>query len=219
MKKEFYEYVCPSKRMTREKLEATKNANKREDLIGYGAFFFILLLVSIPMAITQVLTWSIVVIIYMTTLLISKLDKDPYASTMLFFGSSSLYWYIVLSYLFVTEAYKRFQLSVFSPLLIFSVVGFVSYEMLVFINILFKRYTARLTNKKTHSTTYTTIWIFLGCSIGTLIARYVSSNLDKSIRPAVCITLVGSSFLFAVSVALIQRYLLYKILCKSMNKN
>ena len=218
MKNEFYEYVCPSKRITKNQVESSKGTSKKEDLIGYIATAFVLLVFSLPMAISRVWLWSIVLVLYIVFLLVCKMDKDPYSKTMLFFGSTTLYLYVVISYLIITESYKRFQISSIILLLILMIFCVIFYEILVFVNICLKRYTARMRNKKNHPMIYTTIGTFCGSIIGSLIARRISPHLEHS-RWSVWLVLIACSLLFTISLSLFQKYILYKILYKSINKS
>ena len=138
MKNDFYEYACPSNRMTREQYEANKSKTKKGDLIGNGAIFFVLLLFSLPMALSETLAWCIVSACYVTLLIVNKAkDNDPYSSFFLFFGASTAYLGIVLSYLIIDGAYKRYGYSCWRLLILLSVVLILCYECSVFFNILF----------------------------------------------------------------------------------
>lgn len=218
MKNEFYEYICPSKRITQKAIQTNTNTSKKEDLMGYIATFFILLVFSLPMAISQVWLWSMVIVGYIILLLICKLDKDPYSKTILFFGSTTLYLCVVLSYLIITESYKKFQISSFFTLFILTIFCVAFYEILILANILLKRYTARMTNKKSYPTIYTSIGTFCGGIIGYLIARRISPYLEKSLW-SIWLILIACSLLFTISLSFFQKYILYKILYKSINKS
>ena len=207
MKNEIFEYVCPSKRIT--KSQVSSNKLNKDDIIGYLSTFFILLVFSLPMAISKISLWSIVLISYLILLVICKFDKDPYSKTMLFFGSTTVYLGIVLSYLIITESYKRFQISSLPTLLILTMFSVIFYEILVCVNIVLKRYTARIT-KKSHPTIYTTIGTFCGAMIGSLIARRVSPYLKDSLW-SVWLVLFACSLLFSVSLSFFQRFILYKV--------
>ncbi len=212
MKNDFFEYVCPSKRITKNPDDSSKM--RRDDVIGYFSILFILLVFSLPMAISQTGLWSVVLISYLVLLAVCKVDKDPYSKTMLFFGSTTLYLGIVLSYLIITESYKRFHVSSLPTLLVLTIFSVIFYEILVFINIILKRYTSRLT-KKSHPTIYTTVGTFCGAVIGSLISRHVSPHLKES-RWSVWLVLIACSLLFAVSLSLFQRCILYKVFYKKI---
>ncbi len=214
MKKEFFEYVCPSKRITKNQVDSNKNKIKKDDIIGYFATFFILFVFSLPMAISKIGLWSIVLILYFILLVVCKVDKDPYSKTMLFFGSTTLYLGIVLSYLIITESYKRFHVSSLLTLLVLTIFTVIFYEILVCVNVILKRYTARLT-QKSHPTIYTTIGTLGGTIIGSLIARYVSPYLKESIW-SVWLVLIACSLLFTVSLSFLQKCILYKVLYKKI---
>lgn len=207
MKNEIFEYVCPSKRITKN--QVSSNKLKKDDIIGYLSTFFILLVFSLPMAISKISLWSIVFISYLILLVICKVDKDPYSKTMLFFGSTTVYLGIVLSYLIITESYKRFQISSLPTLLILTMFSTIFYEILVCVNVALKRYTARII-KKSHPTIYTTIGTFCGAMIGSLIARRVSPYLKDSLW-SVWLVLIACSLLFSVSLSFFQRFILYKV--------
>lgn len=216
MKNEFYEYVCPSKRMTREKAEVNKTISKKEDLIIHITLFALLLVFSLPMAMRMFWLWSIISAVYIVLFIISKIDKDPYSNTLCFLGSATLYLSIALSYLIVTESYKRFQISSLPPLLILTGICVASYEATVFIKILLKQYTARATKRKTTASLYTGIGVSGGVIIGFQIARLMSPYLIKSLW-SVWLVLIGCALLFTVSVFCFQRIILYKALYKKAN--
>ena len=215
MRNEFFEYVCPSKRIAKNQVASNKKKSKKDDIIGYTATFFILFVFSLPMAISQTVLWSIVLISYFTFLFLCKIDKDPYSKTMLFFGSTTLYLGVVLSYLIITQSYKRFHISSLLTLLILTIFAVVFYEVLVCVNIILKRYTARLT-KKSHPTIYTTISTFCGAVLGSLIARYISPHLKESVW-SVWLVLIACSLLFTASFSFFQKYILYKVLYKKIS--
>lgn len=217
MKNEFYEYACPLKRITRKQIETNTSNSKKADLIGYSATFFILLIFSLPLAISRVCLWSMILVVYIASLLICKADKDPYSKTILFFGSTMLYLYVVLSYLIITEAYKRFQISSLPYLFILTVFCVVFYEILVLANILLKRYTARIIKGKNYPSIYTTIGTFCGSVIGSLVARRISPHLANSLW-SVWLVLMACSLLFTISLSFFQKYILYKVLHKTINK-
>ena len=214
MKNDFFEYVCPSKRIAKNQVDSNKNKSKKDDIIGYFATFFILFVFSLPMAISQTSLWSIVLISYLILLFVCKVDKDPYSKTMLFFGSTTLYLGVVLSYLIITESYKRFHVSSLLTLLVLTIFAVIFYEILVCVNVILKRYTARLT-KKSHTMIYTTVGTFCGAMIGSLIARYVSPHLKESLW-SVWLVLIACSLLFTVSLSFFQRCILYKVFYKKI---
>lgn len=214
MKNDFFEYVCPSKRITKNQVDSNKNKLKKDDIIGYAATFFILLVFSLPMAISKIGLWSIVLISYFILLVVCKVDKDPYSKAMLFFGSTTLYLGIVLSYLIITESYKRFHSSPFLTLLVLTIFAVIFYEIFVCINVVLKRYTARLV-KKSHPTIYTTISTFCGTIIGSLIARHLSPYLKESLW-SVWLVLIACSLLFTLSLSFFQRCILYKVFYKKI---
>lgn len=216
MKNEFYEYACPSKRITKAQIETGKKKPQKEDIIGYSATFFVLLVFSLPMAISQVWLWSVVLVAHIILLLICKVDKDPYSKTMLFFGSITLYLCVVLSHLIVVESNKRFQISSLPLLFILIVFCVVFYEILVLFNILLKRYTGRIKSKKSHPTVYTTIGTFCGSAIGFMAARKLSPNLEKSLW-SVWLVLIACSLLFTIAFSFFQKYILYKTLSRNRN--
>lgn len=217
MKNEFFEYVFPSKRITKNQVDSNRKRVKREDFIGYIATFFILLVFSLPMAISKTSLWSIVLVSYFIFLFLCKVDKDPYSKTILFFGSTTLYFGIVLSYLIIIESHKRFHFSYLPTLLVLTVFSVIFYEIFVCANVIFKRYTARAT-KKSHPTIYTTIGTLGGTVIGSLKSRYVSPHLKESIL-SVWLVLIACSLLFVISFSFIQKYILYKALYKRINEN
>ena len=214
MKNEFFEYVCPAKRITKNQIDSNKSKTKKDDIIGFFATFFILFVFSLPMAISKIGLFSIVLISYFILLVACKIDKDPYSKTMLFFGSTTLYLGIVLSYLIITESYKRFHVSSLLTLLVLTIFAVIFYEILVCVNIVFKRYTPRLT-KKSYPMIYTTIGTFCGAIIGSLIARCVSPYLEESLW-SVWLVLIACSLLFTVSFSLFQKCILYKIFYKKI---
>ena len=217
MKNEFYEYVCPSMRMTREKAEANKTSSIKETLIMNLALFSILIIFSLPMALTRFWLWSIISAICVVLFIISKIDKDPYSNTLCFLGSITLYLSVALSYLIITESYKRFQISALPPLLILTAICVLAYETTVFFNILFKRYTRKTISKNNAPTIYTSIGVSGGVVIGFLIARLMSPYLIKSLW-SVWLVLIGCALLFTVSVFCFQRIILYKALYDVINK-
>lgn len=217
MKSEFYEYACPSKRITKKQIGAGKRCIKKEDLIGYSAIFFVLFVFSLPMALSRIWLWGMVLVAYIVLLVICKVDKDPYSKTLFFFGSTILYLCIVLSYLIVTEAYKKFQISFLFSYFVLTIFCVVFYEILVFVNILFKRYTARINNKKTFPAIYTTIGTFCGGTLGSLVAYKISPHLENSFW-SVWLVLISCSLLFTISLSLFQKYILYKALYKKISE-
>ena len=86
-----------------------------------------------------------------------------------------------------------------------------------FVNIVFKRYTARVT-KKSYPMIYTSIGTFCGTVLGSLIARRVSPYLKESIW-SVWLALIACSLLFAISFSFLQKYVLYKVFYKKINAN
>ena len=218
MKNEIYEYSCPSKRITTKKLETDKTTTPKDDLVGYISIFFILFVFSLPMLLTRIWFWSIVFVTYIILLFFSRVDKDPYSKTMLFFGSTTLYLCVVLSYLVITESFKRFQVSSLPSLLILSAFCVVFYEIIVLINIVFKRYTARAKNEKISPAIYTTVGVSCGGIIGALVSRQISPHLEKSLW-SVWLGLITCSLLFSVSFLFFQKYILYKVIRKKKDSH
>lgn len=217
MKNEFFEYVCPLKRITNNQVNSDRKVSKKDAIIGYVSIFFILFVFSLPMAITKTFIWSIVLILFFSLLFLCKVDKDPYSNTMLFFGSTLLYLGIVSSYLIITESYKRFNISYKHALFLLTIVAVIFYEILVCLNIFLKRYTARY-NKKSYPMIYTTIGTFCGTVIGCIIAHYATPYLEKTTW-SVWLVLIACSLLFTISISFLQKYILYKILHKKIDKS
>lgn len=219
MKNEFYEYIFPSNRVKKEGNETTKDkTTKKDDLIGYCATFFVLLVFSLPMAISQTFIWSLTLLGYIVLLIMSKFDRDPYSKTLVFFGGTALYLCVVLSYLIITESFKRFQTSFIPSLLILAIICTITYEIILFINILLKRYSAKLKHKNKHPAIYTAVGTFCGGIIGSVIARKISPHLANS-HLSVWLVLIACSLLFSISISFLQKYVLYKVLYKDMCKS
>lgn len=214
MKDELYEYACPQKRMTpqRAAVEQRHPHAKINDWIGYISLLLVLLLFSLPMAISKTLSWSVVFGVYVVLVVSNKIkDKDPYSSFLLFFGVTVAYLGIMGSYLIITGAYDRFQYSCLGLLVVSSVIFVVCYECSVLLNMLLKKYTARIQNSKKHPAINTATGTFIGGVLGSLIAKRLSPLIATSLW-SVWIVLIGCALLFAVAFAFLQKYVLYRIL-------
>ena len=216
MTDEWYEYACPQKRMTAQRAAAEQKHPhaKGHDIIGYVSLLFILLVFSLPMAISKTLSWCIVFIVYVVLVVLNKIkDKDPYSSFLLFLGATLAYLGIVVSDLIVTGAYERFQYSCLGLLIISSVAFVICYECSVLVNMLFKKYTKRLQSNKSHPAINTAIGTFIGGCLGSLLAKRFSPLIATSLW-SVWIVVVGCALLFATAFALLQKYILFKLLVR-----
>jgi len=210
---EIYEYACPSKRMTREKLNAKKTDKKTRmgDIVESIMLVLIILIFSVPLLIYNTLFFIISSSLYILILLVNCIDKDPYSKLFLNCGASLLYLGTNWSYITFCIVKKDFQYSCIKELIIITISLIISYEIMVCINIALKKYTAKLKNKTTStSSTYTTTATIGGGFIGGMIAKIISPHLSGSLK--IWILIITSAILIAVSIFFFQKYLLYKIL-------
>ena len=164
------------------------------------------------------LNWLAVFAVYLLILLLWRKDKDPY-SFFLFLGSTMFYLGIVISYLVISVASEKFQVSVLVPLIILSTTCIVCFESVVCLNILFGKYTARYKKgKKHHSNSKTTLGIIIGTIVGAILVKITRPAIADS-HLLIWIGLIGCALLYLLAFAFLQRYLLYKIFKNEILKN
>jgi len=214
MKDELYEYACPQKRMTAERLQAEKGNRKPQtiDRIGYVSALFVLGVFSLPMALDNTLLWGMVLTVYLAVMIVNKvMDKDPYSGFLLSFGATSAYLGVVVSYLIIDGAYDRFEYSCLGLLVAMTAVLVACYECTVLLNMYLKRYTARLRNNKNHSAVLTAIGTVAGGVLGRILAKVISPWISGSLW-SVWLVVLGCALLYMLAFSFFQKYLLYRIL-------
>lgn len=216
MKEELYAYAYPYLKKNMIKHQVVFN-KKKNDLWGYVSISFFLLVFSLPMAITKIWLWSIVFVVYVSTLIFNKRDTDSYSKILLYAASSLAYLGIVVSYLIVNASMARFQYSCMKQLILLTVFCIAFYDIGVFINILLKKYTKRLYGQNTYPAIYISIEVFIGGIIGTFISRKLSTHIVDSLW-SVWLVVIGCALLFMTAFSLFQKYTLYKILGKKFDK-
>ena len=73
MKNEIYEYACPKRRMTAKQAELNKK-DKSDDLVGYLFLLPILVVFSLPMALSETLLWVMVLGVYLVIFIFNKIS-------------------------------------------------------------------------------------------------------------------------------------------------
>ncbi len=209
LKSELLEYAYPKKRI--EATQKQYKTSKTADIFGYLGLAFVLVLCSLPMLFNNLWLWSIVFALYLTAVIICIICKDKHEKNMLIFGSTLAYFGITFSFFIANEAFKRFQISVTAPLLILSAFCVLCYEIMVIINVLYKKYSAKNNNLKSYPARASALGISAGSLIGWLIAKKITPAIEKSLW-SVWILWIGMAFLFVLAISFLQKYVLYKIL-------
>ena len=213
MKNEIYEYACPKRRMTAKQAELNKK-DKSDGLLGYLFLLPLLVIFSLPMALEETLLWCMILGVYLVVFILNKItDKDPYSNMLMSFGATIAYFGVVISWVIVSETYKRFDYSCLSSVIIMSVIGVAFYEGSVLFNILTKKYTARNQNNKIYPAVNTTVGTSVGFTLGSLIVRKIAPQIAESFL-SVCIGVIICSLTYTVAFAFLQKYLLYKLFKK-----
>lgn len=211
MKDEFYEYICPRKRV----LNRDSAINKKADIIGKISIVFILVTFSLPMAMNIPIFWGIISGVFVAILIFNKFDKDPFSSFLLDLSTTIGYFGIILVFLPLNTLDRNTQFLALKALIVLSVFGITCFELLFFVNMLLKKYTARNNpNRKILPSMYTTIGTFLGCGLGSFLARRLLSRLSTD--TALWIVLIVGALLFAFAFSFFQKYILYKALSKKI---